>query len=129
MSNELSITTLEKLKELSKGKVVKLQGWDDEPFVCRLKRPSLQIMCANNQLPNPLMTTASKLFKSGEKVLEEVDIADITKLQIAIAKASLLEPTFEEIESTGLTLTESQLSEIFSYALTGVEGLNSFRNE
>lgn len=129
MSN-LTVTTIDELKAISQGKVIELQGWDDEtPFVARIKRPSLQIMCANGQIPNNLLGAASKMFTAGSKLLEQVPIADITKIQIAIAKASLIEPTYEQLEQAQLQLTDTQLSELFQYAMMGMAGLESFREK
>lgn len=124
----LTMTTLEQLKELSQGKVVELPGWyDDEPFVARIKRPSIQIMCANGQIPNTLLGAASKLFTLGSKVLDEVSIIDITEIQLIVAKASLVEPTTETLEELGLELTDTQLAALFQHSMAGQKGLETFR--
>ena len=34
----MAVTSLENLKKLSEGQEVELPGWDDEPFICKLKR-------------------------------------------------------------------------------------------
>lgn len=125
----MNITTIYELKEFAKGKIVSLPGWeDDKPFVARLTRPSLQIMAMNGQIPNTLLVAATKIF-AGKQKAEEINITDATKVQMAIAKASLVEPTVEDIEATGLTLTDQQLIAIFNYSQMGMAGLERFRTK
>lgn len=126
----LTITTIEELKKIAQGQIVELQGWEEGvPFVARIRRPSIQVMCANGQIPNSLLGAASHLFTAGDKVLEKVSIADLTKIQLSVAKATLIEPSYEDLEAAEIQLTDAQLSELFQYAMMGASGLESFREE
>ena len=46
-----------------------------------------------------------------------------------IAKETLVEPTYEEIKSVGLELTDEQMMFLFNYSQQGVKALESFRTE
>lgn len=124
------VTGIEELNQIARGEIVELPGWtEDQLFVARLRRPSLQILSVNGTIPNSLLGTASKLFSKGQTAYQEMDLADITKVEIEIARASLIEPTYEEIEEAGLTLTDLQLLAIFQYSQSGVKGLERFHTK
>ena len=44
-----------------------------------------------------------------------------------MGKASLEEPSFDDIKEAGLELTDEQMMAIFSYSQEGVKALESFR--
>ena len=46
------------LKKIAEGQEVELIGWGEEPFVCKLKRPSMLGLVANGDIPNPLLNAA-----------------------------------------------------------------------
>ena len=46
-----------------------------------------------------------------------------------IAKAAMLEPTYEDVKNAGMELTMLQLTEIYNYVNLGVEKLKFFRSE
>lgn len=46
---------------------------------------------------------------------------------LPIAKAALVSPSYSEIEEAGITLTDMQLQEIYSFATGGVKELENFR--
>lgn len=136
MSNQMTPTTIGQLKSYVGGEVVELPGWvSDQPFYCRLTHPSLLKMASNGEIPNSLLTSASNLFKgsgtkkgktssdSGDRVSEMYDTL------VTIAKASMAEPSYEELEEAGIELTDQQLMEIFSYSQNGVNSLKSFRGK
>ena len=105
---------------------IELPGWDDDvPFKARLKRPSLLSMAANGTIPNELLGAAQRLFNEGFS--EHLSIADLGKLFISIAKEALVSPTFFELDQMGITLTDAQLSAIYSFAHSGVRALLPFR--
>lgn len=128
MENNMNVTSLDELKDIAKGKVVELSGWEeDRPFFVRLKRPSLQIMAMKGMIPNSLLSCATKLFFKDKNT--SLDIAEFASLQMAIAEASLVEPSVSQLDEIGLTLTDQQLMEIFTYSQSGVNGLESFRDK
>ena len=54
-------------------------------------------------------------------------LKDIFDVCVVIAKAALVEPTYEDIKNAGMELSDNQLMAIFSYTQTGVKALDSFR--
>lgn len=129
------VTTFEELTKYSSGVVMELTPFSEsQPFVARLKRPDL-IDVVTTEFPNELLDTAYKLFneeqeqenKNPDKVFKES--AERKKVLEVIAKATLVEPSFEEIEKAGMKLTFVQLLEIYEYVNRGVENLKFFREE
>ena len=129
------VTTFEELTKYSSGVVMELTPFSEsQPFVARLKRPDL-IDVVTTEFPNELLGVAYKLFneeqeqenKNPDKVFKAS--AERKKALEIIAKATLVEPSFEEIEKAGMKLTFVQLLEIYEYVNRGVENLKFFREE
>ena len=123
----MAVTSIEKLKKIAQGQEVELQGWDEEPFVCVLKRPSLLGLVENGDIPNPLLHAAYILFNGSNNPKDQVNLKEMNDLYRIIAKAAMVSPTYEQLEEIGLELTDMQLLEIFSFTQIGVQGLISFR--
>ena len=123
----MAVTSIEKLKKIAQGQEVELQGWDEEPFVCVLKRPSLLGLVENGDIPNPLLHAAYILFNGSNDPKDQVNLKEANDLYRIIAKAAMVSPTYEQLEEIGLELTDMQLLEIFSFTQIGVQGLISFR--
>ena len=130
-SDTLSITSLTDLQKYKKGTVVRLPDFaEGQPFVARLRRPSMLVLAKQGKIPNTLLNAAGELFTKGGAGLDNDDtdmlsqIYDIIKI---ICEASLLEPTLEEIETAGIELSDEQMMAIFNYSQTGVRALESFR--
>jgi len=105
---------------------VQLPGWnDDESFEAKLRRPSLLAMAAGGVIPNELMGAAQKLFGEGFDAAMPLD--QLGRLLLAVAREALVEPTFDEITSQGVQLTDLQLAAIYSFAQSGVRALEPFR--
>lgn len=124
----LTITTIEELKEIAAGKVIEISGWNDTPFVCKVRRPNLQVMCTNGDIPNSLLGVATDLFAGGKPV-DKSNLLDLIKMQIIMVKATLVEPSYEALEEAGVQLTDPQMGELFNYAMYGLSGLENFRKE
>lgn len=124
------VTSLSKLKEYHQGKVIQIPSYSDgqEVFV-RLRRPSLLKMAEEGLIPNALLTSASELFTKGNVNNQDntASIQQMYELARIMAKASLVEPTWEELEEAGVEFTDDQISYIFSYSQSGVESLKNFR--
>lgn len=129
--NEFKVISIEELKKVSEGEVVPLEGfYKNEPFVVRLKRPSLLNLVASKQIPNKLLNSAYSLFYGeGSGVKSEPSLVDNAEIYTIVAKAAMIQPTFGELETCGITLTDSQLIQIWQFSQFGLTALNSFREK
>ena len=125
----MAVTSIEKLKKIAQGQEVELQGWDEEPFVCVLKRPSLLGLVENGDIPNPLLHAAYILFNGSNNPKDQVNLKEMNDLYRIIAKAAMVSPTYEQLEEIGLELTDMQLLEIYRFTQLGVKSLISFRTK
>lgn len=128
----MAVTTLEQLKQYSEGSEVELPGFDpDTPFIVRLKRPSLMILAQSGKIPNELLDSAAELFKRGlaDSVKGGESFQRTAQTLVQIAKASLVSPSYEELEEAGIALTDMQLIYIYNFTQTGVNALKSFRKK
>ena len=63
MNKQLIVTTLEDLANYKEGTVVELPPFGpDQPFVARLRRPSMMALAKAGKIPNALLDSANKLF-------------------------------------------------------------------
>ena len=108
---------------------VELSGWaEDEPFRCVLRKPSMYQMIAGGTIPNPLIPTIERLFMATvPKEMSAEEHQKESEALIAIARATLREPSMAELEEAGIALTDTQIMEIYAFAITGAKGLASFR--
>ena len=123
----MAVTSIEKLKQLSQGQEVELQGWDEEPFVCILKRASLLGLVENGDIPNPLLHAAYILFNGSNDPKDQINLKEANDLYRIIAKAAMVNPTYQDVIDAGLELTDMQLLEIYRFTQLGVKSLISFR--
>ena len=124
------VTTIYDLQEYSRGQIVRLPDFaEGQPFVARMRRPSLLVMAKKGKIPNKLLATATDLFNGGNSHNASNDsiLSDTYDVCEAIAEAALVEPTMAEIKEAGLELSDNQLIAIFNYAQRGIEALNNFR--
>lgn len=130
---EIKVTTFEDLKLYAKGKLVKLPSFAvGQPFVARLKRPSMLQMVKAGTIPNELLTRANSLFLEGGKGLNKEDddvMSQVFEVIEAICEEAFVEPTYKQIKESGVKLTDEQLMFIFNYSQGGVSALSSFRDE
>lgn len=129
----MNITSLSDLQSYARGTVVRLPDFSEgQPFVARLRRPSMLVLAKSGKIPNSLLTSAGELFTKGGSGMDAdnmnmlKDVYDITKI---ICESALVEPTLQQIEDAGLTLADDQLMAIFNYTQNGVKALESFRKE
>lgn len=126
------VTSLEQLKQYANGSIVRLPDFaEGQPFIAKLKRPSILGMAKQGKIPNSLLVKTNELFvQSGSLDTEEnsmmQEIYDVIDL---IANETFVEPTYDEIKSTGIELTDEQMMFIFNYSQQGVKALESFRTE
>lgn len=110
------------------GTEVELPGFTaGETISIRLRRPSLMLLAAEGKIPNALLASVEELFEKGEK--SSVSFKERAEIFRIVAMASLVSPTWEELQSAGLNLTDLQLLYIYNFSQTGVDALRRFREE
>ena len=129
----MNITSLMDLQSYAKGTVVRFPDFGDgQPFVARVRRPSMLVLAKQGKIPNSLLGTAGELFAKGGAGIDSDNqnmLGDMYGIMDIIATAALVEPSMEQIKSCGLELSDDQMMAIFNYAQVGVKALDSFRKE
>ena len=125
----MAVTSLENLKKLSEGQEVELPGWGEEPFICKLKRPSLLGLVEGGQIPNPLLNAAYILFNGAKTQKDVLNLKDQKEILDIVARAAMVEPTYQQLKDIGLELTDLQLLDIYNFTQLGVRSLISFRTK
>ena len=134
MMDSAKITSLATLKSYAEGDIVELPPFaEDKPFVARLRRPSLMALVKEGKIPNTLLVHANELFSSGVQGAfdeeNEEALSQLFDLMDTICEASFMEPTYHEIKTSGIELTDEQLMFVYNYSQAGVKALESFRGE
>lgn len=134
---EKKVCTLEDLKKAFGGEIVELPGTSsDYPTITvRLRRPSLLDMVKKGKIPNDLLEEANGLFAKGAQgmALSNVHNSDMMKnlcdILDVICEAAFVEPTYNDIKSAGIVLTDEQLLAVFNYTQNGVDALKQFHTD
>ena len=133
MSNKspMTVTSITELKKYAEGIIVRLPDFaEGQPFVARIRRPSMLKLAESGRIPNTLLTQAGKLFAEGSRSVDTEDedmLSQLSEVTRIICEASLIEPTLAQIGEAGIELTDEQVMAIFSYAQNGIKALESFR--
>lgn len=126
-------TSLHELQTYAKGTLIRFPDFaEGQPFVARVKRPSLLVLAKSGKIPNTLLNAAGELFAKGGAGMDtdnENMLAEMYDIMEIVCEAALIEPTMQDIKNAGLTLCDDQMMEIFSYTQAGVKALESFRQE
>lgn len=129
----MHITTVSDLQSYAAGTVVRFPDFGDgQPFVARVRRPSMLVLAKQGKIPNSLLTAAGELFSKGGSGLDsdnENMLGDMYGIMDVIATAALIQPSMEDIKGAGLELSDDQMMAIFNYTQTGIKALESFRTE
>lgn len=129
----MQITSFTDLQSYANGMIIRLPDFSEgQPFVARLRRPSLLVLAKKGKIPNTLLTTANELFiggGAGVDVDNEKMLSDMYDIMEVICESALMQPTLAEIKEAGLELSDNQMMTIFNYAQTGVKALETFRQE
>lgn len=129
----MNITSLSDLQSYAKGTVVRLPDFSEgQPFVARLRRPSMLVLAKSGKIPNSLLNAAGELFAKGGGGMDTDNanmLGDMYGIMKIVCESALVEPTMKDIEDAGLTLADDQMMAIFNYTQTGVRALESFRKE
>lgn len=128
------ITSFEDLKNYANGEVVELPSFAaGQPFMARLRRPSMMALVKKGKIPNALLSSANELFANGVQGVfdpeKEDTLKDMFELFDAICEASFVQPTYQEVKDSGIEMTDEQLMFIFEYSQAGVKALEPFREE
>lgn len=118
----------EKLAELAQGMEIELPGFEaEETISVRLRRPSLMLLASEGKIPNSLLASVEELFEKGDK--NTVPFKERGEIFRIVAMASLVSPSWEELQSAGVNLTDLQLLYIYNFSQTGVDSLRRFREK
>lgn len=129
----MTITTIDELKNYADGEIVELPAFgENQPFVAKLRRPSMLTLVKNGRIPNSLLVNANKLFEQGVSSFNSADenaMNEMFDILDVICEASFVQPTYSQIKEAGLELTDEQYLFVFDYAQNGVRSLESFRKQ
>lgn len=129
----LNVTSASDLQSYAAGTVVRFPDFaEGQPFVARVRRPSMLVLAKQGKIPNTLLTSAGELFAKGGNGLDADNVnmlSDMYDIMHIICEASLVQPTLQEIEGAGLTLSDDQMMAIFNYSQAGTRALETFRKE
>lgn len=129
----MQVTTIADLQSYANGAVIRLPDFaEGQPFVARVRRPSMLVLAKSGKIPNNLLSAAGELFSKGGNGLDtdsENMLGDMYSICYVICEASLISPSIHDIERAGLELSDEQLMAIFNYAQAGVKALEPFRKE
>ena len=129
----MNITSVSDLHKYAVGNVVRFPDFGEgQPFVARVRRPSMLVLAKQGKIPNSLLTAAGELFAKGGSGLDadnENMLGQMYDIMSIVCEAALIEPTMADIKSAGLELSDDQMMAIFNYTQAGVKALESFRKE
>lgn len=129
-TNQPKITSITDLQNYARGTVVEFPPFgENQPFVARVRRPSLLIMAKSGKIPNSLLGTANQLFtgEGSSRIADDNLLKDTYDVCRIMAESALIEPSLTDIENAGLELSDDQMMAIFNYTQAGVRALDSFR--
>lgn len=130
---QLVVTSIEQLKQYAQGEIVELPPFSPtQPFVARLKRPSLLAMAKNGKIPNNLLVKTNELFVNDGTAVNASDdnmLTEIFSVIDTIASEVFVQPTYAEIKEANIELTDEQMIFIFNYTQRGVKNLENFRED
>lgn len=127
----MTITSLTSLEQYAQGQIVELPAFaEGQPFIARLRRPSLLVLIKSGKIPNALLATANSLFAGNSiNTKDPSALADVVGVMEVICEASFLEPSWAQIQAAGLELTDEQYMAVFNYSQQGIKALEPFREQ
>ncbi|MGN1218927.1 MAG: hypothetical protein ACI4TD_13300 [Phocaeicola sp.] len=127
----LKVTTMSDLEKYVHGVVVQFPPFaEGQPFIARVKRPSMLALVKSGKIPNTLLNEATNLFAKGAGSMvgqNATTIDELFEVIEVIVDAALLEPTLSDVRNSGMELSDDQLMAIFTYTQQGVKALEQFR--
>lgn len=132
-SEAMNITSAYDLQSYAAGTVVRFPDFGDgQPFVARVRRPSLLMLAKKGKIPNSLLTAAGELFTNGSSGLDadnENMLGEMFDIMSIVCESALIQPSMADIANAGLELSDDQMMAIFNYSQAGIKALESFRKE
>ena len=132
----MQITSLEQLQSIKQTEIIELPPFEDgTPLNVEVKKPNMMQLMTSGKIPNTLLSSAMDMFngKVGQKMEKAAnnisDLKDLVGMMNVIAEASLVRPSYKEIKSLGIDLTDNQLMGLLMYSQGGVKALENFRNQ
>lgn len=127
----MDITSLAQLTKYTEGQIVELPSFaEGQPFVARIRRPSMLALAKSGKIPNSLLKTANSLFNgTSQSQNNDSYLKDVFDVLDVVCEACFLEPTYAQLQEAGIELTDDQYMFIFNYSQTGVMALDSFRRK
>ena len=125
-----SVTSFADLQRYARGTVVELPDFaDGQPFVARMRRPSLMALVKVGKIPNKLLITANEMFNGKQSDTDDENIlGNMFDVMEVICEAALIEPSYKQIEEAGMELSDNQMMAIFNYTQVGIDALENFRS-
>lgn len=131
MDKQLNVTSLEDIIEYQKGTVVELPPFGpDQPFIARLRRPSMMGLAKAGKIPNQLLDSANRLFfgdKGRSVKYDQEALTQTFEVIDVLCEAAFVEPMYSELKQVGVELSDDQYMFIFNFVQQGVKALDSFR--
>lgn len=131
MDKQLNVTSLEDIIEYQKGTVVELPPFGpDQPFIARLRRPSMMGLAKAGKIPNQLLDSANRLFfgdKGRSVKYDQEALTQTFEVIDVLCEAAFVEPKYSELKQVGVELSDDQYMFIFNFIQQGVKALDSFR--
>lgn len=131
-NNNMKVTSIAELALYGKGQVVELPEFGEgQRFFARLRRPSMIMLCKTGKIPNTLLAKANELFNKPNATIDpsSKDSSETYELIDIILDAAFVEPTYHDMVSAGIQLTDEQILAVFNYTQNGVMALESFRRK
>jgi hypothetical protein len=132
-TKELKVTPISELIKYKDGQIVELPPFaEGQPFVARLRRPSLMGLVKSGKIPNSLMKQATTLFAKGGQSLSGMNantLTEMLEIMDVIVDEAMIEPKYSELKDNGISLSDDQITAIFTYTQQGVDYLKQFRNQ
>jgi hypothetical protein len=127
------ITPIMELVRYKDGVIVEFPPFaEGQPFIARIRRPSLLALVKSGKIPNQLVAAANSLFNGSALPVDKEGKSNMEQfygILDNVAEAAFLEPTYKEIKDAGIELADDQYIFLFNYTQTGVENLKSFRKK
>lgn len=123
---DMKPASIEEIKARAGTQVVELPGYGDgKPLYLQLRRVSLLEMASCGSIPNELKSAVADLYEKGR--VTKADLKATADTLMLIAEKAMVSPTMKELTEAGLSLTDEQLTAIYLYSRSGLEGLRPFR--
>lgn len=133
MNKQLTVTTIEDLANYKEGTLVELPPFGpDQPFIARLRRPSMMSLAKAGKIPNTLLDSANKMFfgsNGSSKKYDQDSLKQVLDVIDILCEAAFVEPKYSDLKRIGIELSDDQYMFVFNFTQKGVEALHSFRGE